>query len=187
MRVVATKTKAVPAEPVEPDRISENVKAAPDEAAAWGALSRVAEVPLSPARRQFNDEAAAVDHAIAKGWKVLAEWEQSHTDPPPASWVERLVQLHAEQLDKFFDLDRIRLYEAETLGLDIGTLAGCVLDRALAEGYGYLRDVPAPGGDVAAAMVRLGGAFDVGDADAALSAAKDYVGAAVRRRYGGKG
>jgi hypothetical protein len=177
-------TKSIPAEPVEPDRTAENVRMAPTGEAAWAALGTV-EVPLSPLRRQLNDEAMAIDHKIAKGWSVLAEWERGHTDPPPAEWVDRLVELHAEQLDKLFDLDRVRVFEAEHLGIDVGTLCAAVLNRASVAFYGYWvgHEVPVLWPEAQAAFEQMCKDIDMDDAGSALERAKEYVASAVRMRY----
>lgn len=179
-------TPRAPRAPVEPNRIAENVRLAPDEAAAWGVLGATIEVPLSPIRRQLNDEAMELDHRIAKGQKVLAEYPAQFGEPPPPAWVDKLIDLHAEQLDKLYDLDRVRVFEAEHLGIDVGTLCACILHRMCSAAEAYLNG-SLPDTDGAAALERLCQEIDADEPGCALEEAKTYVAAAVRHRYGGTG
>lgn len=173
--------------------IRDLVREAPDGAAAWERLmvgvdaerdsdGRVLVVPvlMSPERLAANNAALEVDHRIAAGWAWLAKCGDG---PYPRSWVERLKELHGESQDRLFELDAVRIAEAN--GKVEPNVWGCLLRRAAQEA-----DVYTAGLDKEAAadathphLARMGEAVDAGDVERARRAGKEYVWAAIEAKY----
>lgn len=171
--------------------IRQLVRAAPSGAAAWNALgveSTVDEdggpvttpVLMSPERMAANNRAMEVDHRIAQGWDHIAKAGKL----VPRAWIDRLVELHDESQDRLFELDAVRIAEAAVAGRQMPDVFGCLLQRASVEADGYLRDRGEPPSEVGAALDRMGRAIESGKVEVMRHAAKKYVEAAARARYG---
>lgn len=196
---VSSKSAAAPAAPERPQRpsrtqalIASLIREAPSGAAAWERLmvgveierdgdGRVLTVPIlmSPERLAANDAAMAVDHRIAAGWGWLAKCGDG---PYPRSWVERLKELHAESQERLFDLDAVRIAEAEAAGRPCPDAFACVLSRASQEAECYLQGAEAPP-PMKLALSALGQAIDDGDLERARKWGAEYVAQAVEAKY----